>query len=174
MDSSSGNSHSRKEESDDTGKVTGSYEVEYPGCQIRRVDYNADSEEGFKVLSVTRRSCTSGEITREDLPVEHWDKHIFGYKVLPSSETKRNPDQIMQRIATTSLSSLFEDQVTPNPFDGPISTISRRTPSITYLGDGMCLSITIYILLNVLSTKKFKSLSLLQAFISLNFIFCRI
>ena len=136
MDSSSGNSHSRKEQSDDTGKVTGSYEVEYPGCVIRRVDYNADSEQGFKVLGVTRRSCTSGEIIREDLPVEHWDKQIFGYKVLPSSETQRKSDQIIQRITTTSLDSLFEEQVTPNPFGDHISTLSRRTPSITYLGDG--------------------------------------
>ena len=136
MDSSSGNSHSRKEQSDDTGTVTGSYEVEYPGCVIRRVDYNADSEQGFKVLGVTRRSCTSGEIIREDLPVEHWDKHIFGYKVLPSSETQRKSDQVIQRIATTSLGSLFEEQVTANPFGDHISTLSRRTPSITYLGDG--------------------------------------
>ena len=136
MDSSSGNSHSRKEQSDDTGEVTGSYEVEYPGCVIRRVDYNADSEQGFKVLGVTRRSCTSGEIIREDLPVEHWDKHIFGYKVLPSSETQRKSDQVIQRIATTSLGSLFEEQVTANPFGDHISTLSRRTPSITYLGDG--------------------------------------
>ena len=136
MDSSSGNSHSRKEQSDDTGTVTGSYEVEYPGCVIRRVDYNADSEQGFKVHGVTRRSCTSGEIIREDLPVEHWDKHIFGYKVLPSSETQRKSDQVIQRIATTSLGSLFEEQVTANPFGDHISTLSRRTPSITYLGDG--------------------------------------
>ena len=136
LDSSSGISHSRNEKSDDLGDVSGSYEVEYPGCVIRRVDYNANSLEGFKVLGVTRRSCESGEIIREDLPVEHWDKHIFGYKVHPSSDTQRSSDQKIQRIVSTSLSSLYEDQVTPNPFDDHVSTLSRRTPSITYLGDG--------------------------------------
>ena len=34
------------------------------------MDYNANSFEGFKVLGVTRRSCESGEIISEDLPVE--------------------------------------------------------------------------------------------------------
>ena len=136
MDSSRGNSHSRKEESDDNGTVTGSYEIEYPGCIIRRVDYKADSIEGFKVMGVTRRSCASGEIIREDLPVEHWDKKIFGYKVMPSSDTQRSSSHIFQRIASTASSSLFDEQVTPNPFVDDISTISRRTPSITYLGDG--------------------------------------
>ena len=138
MDSSSGTTHSRKEESDDNngGALNGSYEVEYPGCIIRRVDYNADSVEGFKVLGVTRRSCESGEIIREDLPVEHWDKQIFGYKVLPSSNTQRSLHQILQRLVTTSSSALFEEQVTPNPFSDHESAISRRTPSITYLGDG--------------------------------------
>ena len=136
LDSSSGISHSRKEDSDDSGHVTGSYEVEYPGCVIRRVDYKANSVEGFKVIGVTRRSCESGEIIREDLPVEHWDKQIFGYKVLPSSDTQRNSDQKTQRIVSTSLGSLYEEQVTSNPFDDHVSTLSRRTPSITYLGDG--------------------------------------
>ena len=140
MDSSSSISHSRNEKSDDTGTVTGSYEVEYPGCIIRRVDYNADSSDGFKLIGVTRRSCTSGEIIREDLPVEHWDKQIFGYKVHPSSDTKRKSNQMIQRIATTSSSLFFEEQVTPDPFGDHVSTLSRRTPSITYLGDGKFMS----------------------------------
>ena len=145
LDSSSGTSHSRKEESDDAGSVTGSYEVEYPGCIIRRVDYNADESNGFQVLSVTRRSCASGEIISEDLPVEHWDKQIFGYKVLPSSDTKRKTNQAPpKRIVSTTLGQIFDEHVTLDPFDYHGNTISRRTPSITYLGDGKFVNETFY------------------------------
>ena len=145
LDSSSGTSHSRKEESDDAGSVTGSYEVEYPGCIIRRVDYNADESNGFQVLSVTRRSCASGEIISEDLPVEHWDKQIFGYKVLSTSDTKRNTNQATpKRIVSTTLGQIFDEHVTLDPFDDHENTISRRTPSITYLGDGKLVRETFY------------------------------
>ena len=141
MDSSSGVSHYRNEESADDGAVTGSYEVEYPGCVIRKVDYTADINKGFHVLSINRRSCESGEIIREDLPVEHWDKRIFGYKVLPKSDTQRNPNQKVHRlVTTTSSASLFEEQVTPNPFGDHVSMLSRRTPTINYLGDGESIS----------------------------------
>ena len=137
LDSSSGASHSRKEESNDEGAVKGSYEVEDPGCVIRRVEYKADSTAGFQVLNISRRSCESGEIIREDLPVEHWDKKIFGYKVLPSSETQRSQDQKTQRLVSTTVRSLIEEQAAGSPFDvGHVGLHSRRTPSINYLGDG--------------------------------------
>lgn len=58
FDENTGLTHSRHEEGDDEGGVTGFYEVLEPDCTVRKVTYRADKDHGFDVLNIERTPCS--------------------------------------------------------------------------------------------------------------------
>jgi hypothetical protein len=59
-DKLTGTTHSRAEDADLTGVIRGYYEVHEPDCVVRRVQYSADVESGFRVVAVSTRTCETG------------------------------------------------------------------------------------------------------------------